>query len=139
MLGKNQILIGDKPVVFSDISKYKIHRMRGAGLKLRMKNGKIFRLSSNDNFCDSYEFIRFVNAFENKVINYPEIRKVKTFGETKFGLYFAISLTFLVGIAIIFKKINGEDIEFVRLAIVLVVLTSMWSGIEIKKIFTSKK
>lgn len=134
-LSKNEIVLGDKSLKLEDISVYKTHKMRGAGLKLKMTNGKTFRLSSNDNFCNSDEFARFVYDFENEVIGKPGIRQVKSFGQTKFGLYFAISSTILA-IVISFQV---DDLEFSRLAMVLVALTTLWSGIEIKKTFANTK
>jgi predicted membrane metal-binding protein len=138
-ISKTQIFLKNEQIAFKDIEKYKIHRMRGAGLKIKIKKGKMIRLSSNDNFCDSDEFVRFVNDFENQVSEIPEIRKVKSFGESRFGLYFAITSTVLFVGVIIYKRIINEEFEYSNLGTMLVALSTMWSGIEIKKTFANKK
>ena len=138
-LGKKYILLKGMKIYFNDLKSYKTHRMRGAGLRLKLNSGKTIRLSSNDNFCDSDEFVQFTYDFEERISNEPTVEKIKSFGQTKFGLYFAISSTILIGTAIIIKTMNGEDLILSRLAGTLVVLTSIWSGIEIRKTFANKK
>jgi hypothetical protein len=132
-LNKRDIVLPNKSISFKDIEYYKTHRMRGAGLKLKLMNGETVHLSSNANFCNSSEFIRFVNDFENTVSEIPEIRKVYSFGETKFGLYFAIGTTTFLGVAIAYQLFTETEIIPTKIPMIIVALTAMWSGIEIKK------
>ncbi len=138
-LCKNEIVIGGNPIYFKHILNYKAHRAKGAGLKLRMKDGKILWLSSNDNFCDAGEFVRFVNDFEIRVSRIPEIIKVKSFGETKWGLYLAVSSTALLTVVIFLLPTRGEHFEFSIIGMLLVSLTTLWSGIEIRKRLLNKR
>jgi hypothetical protein len=137
-LNKNQVSIGDKSFDLKDIVKYKTHRMKGAGLVLKLTNDRTYRLSSNDNFCDSHEFVKFLNDFENMVSDKSEIQKGMSFGETKFGFYFAICSTLFLITAIIFQTVTGKYLEFSGIAMMLVALTTLWSGIEIKKTFANR-
>ena len=132
-LNKRDIVLSTKSISFKDIEYYKTHRIRGAGLKLKLMNGETIHLSSNENFCDSSEFIRFVNDFETTVSEIPEIRKVNSFGETKFGLYFAIATTTFLGAGIAYQIFTETEIVPIKLSLIIVSLTTMWSGIEIKK------
>lgn len=137
-LSNNEILLSDQILKFEDISSYKIHRMRGAGLKLKLKDGKVYRLSSNGNFCKSDEFVRFVNDFESKVIDKPKIKKIKTFGETKFGFYFAICSTLSFISVLIFKMVTGQNLELSKIGLILGSLSTLWSGINVRKILATK-
>lgn len=138
-LGENEVFLGDISISFQNIVNYKTHGMKGAGLKLRMKDGKIIRLSSNDNFCNAGEFVRFVNDFERRVGRIPEITKVKSFGETNWGLYLAIFSTALLIVVIFLPPYRGEHFEFSLIGMSLVSLTTLWSGIEIRKTLLNKK
>jgi hypothetical protein len=103
-----------------------------------LRSGQTVRLSSNDNLCDSIGFVEFVIDFEERVNDWPEIRKVKSFGETKFGLWFAITSTVLLAAAVMWRFVIGSDIYTALLPTILVALLTFWSGIEIRKYYSKK-
>jgi hypothetical protein len=137
-LSKTEITLSSTTIDFKEIELYKTHRVRGAGLKIKLRSGQTVRLSSNDNLCDSIGFVEFVIDFEERVNDWPEIRKVKSFGETKFGLWFAITSTVLLAAAVMWRFVIGSDIYTALLPTILVALLTFWSGIEIRKYYSKK-
>ncbi len=138
-ISNNEIVLVNRRIALSEISSYQIHRMRGAGLKLKMKDGKSIRLSSNNNFCDSEGFVQFVNDFEKRALEFPEISKVRSLAETRLGLYFAIATTILFIVGLVYGMLFDKEFSYSRFGLMLVALSTLWSGIEIKKVFASKK
>ena len=138
-LNDRQFLVEDKIIDFDDIEYYKIHRMKGAGLTIKLKNGKTHRLSSNENFSDSKEFVRFINDLEDDVFSRLEIRKKKTFGETKFGFFFALISTLIFLYMFIYKLKNGGSFEITSFGLLIITMLTRWSGIDVNKTFANSK
>ena len=94
---ENQIEWKDNKVEFENIKSYKIHWMKGAGLKMKLKNGKTIRLSANSNFHNSKQFVLFCKKLDSILRNYKNgmIERKKSFYETKFGYYFIIIILIL--------------------------------------------
>jgi hypothetical protein len=62
ILFDDKLKINESTINFNDIKSFKLHFIKGAGLKLNLKNGKSIYYSSNDNFCNSEIFINFCKA-----------------------------------------------------------------------------
>lgn len=138
-LSKSEIMIADRCVKLEDIQSYKYHRMRGAGLKMKLKNGKNLRLSSNEYFCDSSEFVRFIYDFQKRIQDYPNIMWKKTFFQTKTGYYIALVLSGLTIFTLLYQMIFGTGVNLSRDILLLVGFSGMWSGIDRKEIFEKTK
>lgn len=135
-LSKNKIEIDHKAYFYDDLISYKTQRFSGVSLKLKSKGGKTFSITCNDNFCDSLPLSRFVDDFEKRATDHPHIKKIKSFGERKTGLYISIVLTVLLCLSLGYQLIyNDEPILSSQSSLLLVSLTILWSGIEIKKIW----
>ena len=135
-LKSNQLEWNNKIIDFKNIEYYKIHWTKGAGIKFKLKNGKTFRLSSNDNFCDSEKFVSLCNAIDSELekVNNKEIVRKQSFFETKQGYYFAITITVLIVFLITFKILTKDKINIQTIALILVSLVTIWSGVRwIKK------
>ncbi|ARN78743.1 hypothetical protein BST97_12480 [Nonlabens spongiae] len=132
-LGKNKIEIDNKAFYYDDFTSYKTHRFSGVSLKLKLKSGKTLPLTCNDNFCDSLPLSKFVDDFEKRATDHPHIKKIKSFGERKIGLYISIVLTVLLFLSLGYQLIYNEEMTLSSLfSLLLVSLTALWSGIEIK-------
>ena len=138
VIDKNKIIIDNKSIYLENIVQYKAHKMGGAGIFFKLQNGESIKLSANDNFCSADGLTDFIKQFEKIVINQKGIQKVHSFGETKFGLFFSLSVTFLLILGIVYRLISGPNIQFSQLMLVVVALSILWSGIEIKKHLPTK-
>lgn len=100
-LTSNKLEWNNKNVDFKNLEYYKIHWMKGAGIKFKLKNGKTLRISSNDSFCNSEQFVNLCHNIYSKLLNYNngQIERKKSFFESKEGYYFAviISILFVIG------------------------------------------
>ncbi len=101
---------GSRRIYYNTINKYKIHWQKGAGLKITLNSGEVLRLSSNDNFAKSEKFVEFCSDLDVKLegIKSSNIKRVKSFFETKFGrnyLYALIIIQVGVLIYVIIKSI----------------------------------
>ncbi len=100
-LTSNKLEWNNKSVDFKNLEYYKIHWMKGAGIKFKLKNGKTLRISSNDSFCNSEQFVNLCHNIDSKLLNYNngQIERKKSFFESKEGYYFAviISILFVIG------------------------------------------
>ena len=109
--------------------------MKGAGIKFKFKNGKTLRISSNDNFCNSEDFVSLCHNIDTKLLkfNNGEIERKKSFFESKKGYYYAIIMTILV-VAITFYKLSTDGkFNFTNIALILVTLTTIWSSVRYKR------
>ena len=66
-LTENQLKWDNESIEFENIEYYKIHWLKGAGIKFKLKNGKVVRLSSNENFCDSEKFVNLCHKIDNNL------------------------------------------------------------------------
>jgi hypothetical protein len=134
-LKSNQLEWDNKNVDFNDLEYYKIHWMKGAGIKFKFKNGKTLRISSNDNFCDSEQFVNLCQNIDSKLLNYNngQIERKKSFFESKQGYYFAVIMSMLFVIGTIYKSLTDEKINIGNFALILVSLGIIWSGVKWKR------
>ena len=134
-LSSNKLKWKNKNIDFNNIEYYKIHWLKGAGIKFKLKNGKTLRISSNDNFCDSGKFVNLCHKIDSKLLSFNkgQIVKRKSFGETKIGYYFAITITCLAILAIVFKLLTKGELKIGGLGLILFSLATMWSGIKWKR------
>jgi hypothetical protein len=125
----------NRSIDFKNIEYYKIHWMKGAGIKFKLKNGKTLRLSSNDSFCNSEKFVRLCENLDSKLSNYNnnQIIRKYTFFESKQGYYFAVIITILIVIITIFKLFTKDDFNVGNIAVMLVSLGIIWSGVKWKR------
>jgi formate hydrogenlyase subunit 3/multisubunit Na+/H+ antiporter MnhD subunit len=133
-LNSDQFFVEDRFFDFKEVQYYKTHRMKGAGLTIKLKNGRKIRFSANDNFCNTEEFVAFVNEFEVIAMESWKIKKKRTFGETKFGLFFAIISTLVLIYITIYQMQYGESFELSNIAMMILALSIVWSGTDINKI-----
>ncbi|REG82252.1 hypothetical protein [Winogradskyella sediminis] len=134
-LTSNKLEWNKKSVDFKNLEYYKIHWMKGAGIKFKLKNGKTLRISSNDNFCNSEQFVNLCHNIDSKLLKYNngQIIRKKSFFETKQGYYFAVVMTILFVIGTVYKLFTDEKINIQNLAMILVSLGIIWSGVKWKR------
>ncbi|WP_299624343.1 hypothetical protein [uncultured Tenacibaculum sp.] len=134
-LSKDRLEWEDNVVAFKDLKYYKIHWMKGAGIKFKFKNGKVLRISSNNNFCNAENFVDLcVKIDKNLKTNYKEeVTKKKTFFETKYGYYFAVTLTIFVVVILIVGLFNGREFDLGKIGVITVSLATVWSGVRWKR------
>ena len=109
--------------------------MKGAGIKFKLKNGKTLRISSNDNFCNSEQFVNLCHNIDSKLSKYNngQIERKKSFFESKQGYYFAVIMSVLFVIGTIYKSFIDEKFNFGNFALILVSLGIVWSGVKWKR------
>jgi hypothetical protein len=134
-LTPNQLEWNNKNVDFKNLEYYKIHWMKGAGIKFKLKNGKTVRLSSNENFCNSEKFVNLCHNIDSKLLKYNngKIERKKTFFESKQGYYFAVIISILFVIGTIYKTFMDEKLNYGNFALILVSLGIVWSGVKWKR------
>ncbi|MBD3892238.1 hypothetical protein [Olleya marilimosa] len=134
-LTSNKLEWNKKSVDFKNLEYYKIHWMKGAGIKFKLKNGKTLRISSNDNFCNSEQFVNLCHNIDSKLLKYNngQIIRKKSFLETKQGYYFAVVMTILFVIGTVYKLFTDEKINIQNFAMILVSLGIIWSGVKWKR------
>ena len=134
-LKSNQLEWDNKNVNFNDLEYYKIHWIKGAGIKFKFKNGKTLQISSNDNFCDSEQFVNLCQNIDSKLLNYNngQIERKKSFFESKQGYYFAVIMSMLFVIGTIYKSLTDKKINIGNFALILVSLGIIWSGVKWKR------
>lgn len=134
-LKSNQLEWENKKVDFKDLEYYKIHWMKGAGIKFKFKNGKTLRINSNDNFCDSEQFVNLCKNIDSKLLKYNngQIERKKSFFESKQGYYFAVVMSILFVFGTIYKSVTDEKFNFENFALILVSLGIIWSGVKWKR------
>lgn len=134
-LKSNQLKWDNKNIDFSDLEYYKIHWMKGAGIKFKFKNGKTLRISSNDNFCNSEQFVNLCQDIDSKLLKYNngQIERKKSFFESKQGYYFAVIMSTLFVVGAIYKSFSDEKINIGNLALILASLGIVWSGVKWKR------
>lgn len=134
-LKSNQLEWDNKNIDFSDLEYYKIHWMKGAGIKFKFKNGKTLRISSNNNFCNSEQFVNLCQDIDSKLLKYNngQIERKKSFFESKQGYYFAVIISTLFVVGAIYKSFSDEKINIGNLVLILVSLGIVWSGVKWKR------
>jgi hypothetical protein len=121
---------------FKSIEYYKIHWIRGAGIKFKLKSGKTIHISSNESFCDSENFVRLCKVidYELKKFNNNQIIRKKSLFETKKGYYYAVIMTVILVIITMYKILTKDKFNFQNIVLVIVSFGAMWSGVRwIKK------
>ncbi|MET2985640.1 hypothetical protein [Aureibaculum conchae] len=134
-LTSNRLEWNNKSVDFKNLEYYKIHWMKGAGIKFKLKNGKKLRISSNDNFCNSEQFVSLCQNIDSKLLTYNngQIIRKKSFFESKQGYYFTVIMSVLFIIGTIFKSITDEKFNFGNITLIFVSLAIVWSGVKWKR------
>tara|TARA_B110001450_G_C17481693_1_gene424496 strand:- start:180 stop:791 length:612 start_codon:yes stop_codon:yes gene_type:complete len=134
-LTSNRLEWNNNIVDFDKIKSYKIHWMKGAGLKLILTDGNIKKLSSNSHFCNSDKFVKLTKELDNILVKYNngKIQRKKSFMETKYGFYYVISFTLIFITSFIYSFINGKEVNSKNLGLVTVGLTTLWAGLNLKK------
>lgn len=118
-------------IEFEDIKSYKIRRMKGAELIIKLKSGKTIYLTSNNHFCNSEKFETLCNSLDDKLSTYNkgQIIKKKTFLETKTGLYFTITITVIIVVGGVYKSFTDNHFNISTVFLVIASLGILWSGI----------
>ena len=134
-LKSNQLEWDNKNVNFNDLEYYKIHWIKGAGIKFKFKNGNTLRISSNDNFCNSEQFVNLCQNIDSKLLKYNkgQIERKRSFFESKQGYYFAVIMSILCVIGTIYKSLTDKKINIENFALILVSLGIIWSGVKWKR------
>lgn len=134
-LKSNQLEWDNKNVNFNDLEYYKIHWIKGAGIKFKFKNGNTLRISSNDNFCNSEQFVNLCQNIDSKLLKYNkgQIERKRSFFESKQGYYFAVIMSILCVIGTIYKSLTDKKINIENFALILVSLGIIWSGVKRKR------
>lgn len=135
ILTSNRLDWNNESLDFNNLVYYKIHWIKGAGIKFKLKNGNSIRISSNDHFCNSEKFVNLCREIDSKLLKYNNglvVRK-KSYFETKQGYYFAILLTILFFIGTIYKLFTDEKFSFGDIVLILASLGIVWSGVRWKR------
>ena len=134
-LSANQLKWDNENIEFENIEYYKIHWLKGAGIKFKLKNGKVVRISSNENFCDSGQFVNLCQKIEAHLKNFNENKLLRkhSFFETKNGYYFAILMSFLAVLAVVFKIFSKNEWNISSLGLIIFSLGIIWSGVTWKR------
>ena len=134
-LKSNQLEWDNKNVNFNDLEYYKIHWIKGAGIKFKFKNGKTLRISSNDNFCNSEQFVNLCQNIDSKLLKYNkgQIERKRSFFESKQGYYFAVIISILCVIGTIYKSLTDKKINIENFTLILVSLGIIWNGVKWKR------
>ena len=134
-LSSNKLEWNNKSIDFKNLEYYKIHWLKGAGIKFKLKNGKTLRISSNDNFCDSKKFVNLCHKIDSKLLNFNEgqIVKKNSFFETKKGYNFAITITSLAVLVILYRLLTKGEFKIGSLGLILISLATIWSAVKWKK------
>ena len=134
-LKSNQLEWDNKNVNFNDLEYYKIHWIKGAGIKFKFKNGNTLRISSNDNFCNSEQFVNLCQNIDSKLLKYNkgQIERKRSFFESKQGYYFAVIMSIFCVIGTIYKSLTDKKINIENFALILVSLGIIWSGVKWKR------
>ena len=134
-LTSNRLEWNNEKIDFENVESYKIHWLKGAGIKLTLNDGTIKRLSSNSNFCNSDKFIELTKDLDNVLTSYNngKIRRQDSLMEMKFGLYLAIVLTAIVITITAYYLIVDRKINLSNLSLLIAGLVTIWSGVIIKK------
>lgn len=134
-LKSNQLEWDNKNVNFNDLEYYKIHWIKGAGIKFKFKNGNTLRISSNDNFCNSEQFVNLCQNIDSKLLKYNKgkIERKRSFFESKQGYYFAVIISILCVIGTIYKSLTDKKINIENFVLILVSLGIIWSGVKWKR------
>ncbi len=117
-------------VDFENVESYKIHWLKGAGLKMILIDGTMKRLSSNSNFCNSAKFVELMQELDNVLIknNNGKIERKYSLFETKFGLYLAVAFTVIFIAIIVYSLLDGKEINASSFVLSILGLTTIWSG-----------
>lgn len=134
-LTSNRLEWDNEMVDFENVESYKIHWLKGAGLKMTLIDGTIKRLSSNSNFCNSAKFVELMKELDNVLIKYKngKIKRKDFLFETKFGLYLAVAFTVIFVVFIFYSLIVGKEMNLSRFVLVIIGLAIIWSGVILKK------
>jgi len=134
-LTKNQLKWENKTIDFANIDYYKIHWLKGAGIKFKLKDGKVIRISSNENFCDTEKFVDLCHKIENNLSQFNEnsIVRKQSFFETRNGYYFAIVMSCVAFFAIVCKFFTKDEVNIASLGLILISLGTIWSGVKWKR------
>ncbi|UAB75676.1 hypothetical protein [Mesoflavibacter sp. SCSIO 43206] len=134
-LKSNQLEWDNKNVNFNDLEYYKIHWIKGAGIKFKFKNGNTLRISSNDNFCNSEQFVNLCQNIDSKLLKYNkgQIERKRSFFESKQGYYFAVIISILCVIGTIYKSLTDKKINIENFTLILVSLGIIWNGVKWKR------
>ena len=120
-------------IYFNSIKSYKIHWMKGAGLKIKFKSGRILRISANSNLFEDAPFVAFCSALDIKLSKFDNIKRKKSFYETKYGYYLAVIITIIVVGIFIYEFFTGFKIKTSQLVMLLIGLSAIWSGVMYKR------
>lgn len=133
ILFDDKLKINDSTINFNDIKSFKLHFIKGAGLKLNLKNGKSIYYSSNDNFCNSEIFINFCKAVKKKLIKFDGgvIVNKKSFMQTKIAYHLLIFMTVLIFGIFIYSLITGKEMNLGTFGLIIASLSTLWASIKI--------
>ena len=132
ILFDDKLKINNSIISFNEIKSFKIHFIKGAGLKLSLKNGKSIYYSSNDNFCNSDRFINFCKALRKKLIKFDGgvIINKKSFMQTKIAYYFLIFITISIFGIFIHSLTTGKELKIGTFGLMIASLSTLWASIK---------
>ncbi len=132
ILFDDKLKINNSIISFNEIKSFKIHFIKGAGLKLSLKNGKSIYCSSNDNFCNSDRFINFCKALRKKLIKFDGgvIINKKSFMQTKIAYYFLIFITISIFGIFIHSLTTGKELKIGTFGLMIASLSTLWASIK---------
>jgi len=134
-LTSNKLEWSNKSVEFENGNSYKIHRMKGAGIKLNLKNGQTKRLSSNSTFCNSETFVELIHELDNILMKYNNGKIIRrdSLAETKFGTYLIIFFSFLIGVLLIHSLWTDKEMNLASWSLIITAWITLLSGFIIRK------
>lgn len=136
-----KIDFGNRIVKFEDILHYRTEFINGAVLNIKLKSGKRINLSSNNHICKTSIFENFCKSLERRInaLENLNIERKRSAYESKVYFYFTVVFTIIAISAILFSIFSGKKMKFQTLGLILLGLSTMWTGILNRKIINSKK
>ena len=77
--------------------------------------------------------IKFCKELDKRLSKLGSIERQNTFYETKYGYYFALSATAIVVGVLIYETFTGFQIKISTLVLMLIGLSTIWSGMKYKR------
>ncbi|WP_395056264.1 hypothetical protein [Flavobacterium sp.] len=118
---------------YRDIESYLIQHFEGTVFHLKLKDGRKFNISSNNRYCETFQFTVFAQDFEKvlqvyKTENQTDLIRSNTFFDSKFIFPFLIIVTvgfiFMIPYLIYFEK----KLPIIPLLISIGPFIALWIG-----------
>lgn len=140
-IDNEKIDFGNRIVNFEDILHYRTEFINGAVLNIKLKSGKKINLSSNNYICKTAIFENFCKSLERRIdsLENLNIERKKSSYESKAFFYFTVIFTIIAISSILYSIFSEKKIKIQTLGLILLGLSTMWTGILNRRNINSKK